>query len=258
MHSALIVSRVRRESQRLLDRAATIWATRGIGAVVRQAWAKAIVVGVCPVLKLLYGGRTFKFHGVALRLWIHPYNCTWRNERCIEIAVAKHFVKGVAGECGVEVGNVLSHYWEVSHTVIDRYEKAPGVINEDIVVYETDARFDYAIAVSTLEHVGQDEDCADPKRALVALQHLRGLLKPNGRLLVTCPLGHNIVIDEVITAGNPAPIRSVVLARRSAFEWSAISRDEARNYCEYNRASLRANAVWIAEFGSLQAGSEAQ
>jgi hypothetical protein len=37
--------------------------------------------------------RTFPYRGVELRYFAHPYNATWRNERAIEIPIARHFIE---------------------------------------------------------------------------------------------------------------------------------------------------------------------
>jgi len=62
------------------------------------------------------------------------YNTTWRNERAIEIPVVYDIVAQETGDI-LEVGNVLSHYFHINHDVVDKYEKAEGVTNEDIVDY---------------------------------------------------------------------------------------------------------------------------
>jgi hypothetical protein len=44
-------------------------------------------------------------------------------------------VNKYVGRNVLEVGNVLSHYFPVHHDVLDKYEKAKGVINEDVVEF---------------------------------------------------------------------------------------------------------------------------
>jgi hypothetical protein len=82
------------------------------------------------------------------------------------------------------VGNVLSHYFSVNHDVVDKYEKAEGVINRDIIDFHPSKEYDLIISISTLEHVGWDEDISDhkilhdPSKILRAIENLRGLLAP--------------------------------------------------------------------------------
>jgi hypothetical protein len=38
--------------------------------------------------------------------------------------------------------------------VLDKYEQAPGVINEDVVSFSPPQKYDLIVSVSTLEHVG--------------------------------------------------------------------------------------------------------
>jgi hypothetical protein len=63
----------------------------------------------------------------------------------------------------LEIGNVLSHYFPVNHDIVDKYEKADGVINQDVVHFYSPKKYDLIVSVSTLEHVGWDEDLAATK-----------------------------------------------------------------------------------------------
>ena len=64
----------------------------------------------------------------------------------------------------LEVGNVLGHYVPVEHLVVDKYEQAPGVLNDDVADLDLGRQFDLVLAVSTLEHVGLDEETRDPDK----------------------------------------------------------------------------------------------
>src|SRR2546422_127317 len=79
--------------------------------------------------------KTFIFNGRSYRYFYHVYNKTWKNERGVEIPIFWEIVQTHQGKRILEVGNVLSHYFHIQHDVVDRYEVAPGVINQDIVVF---------------------------------------------------------------------------------------------------------------------------
>ena len=48
-------------------------------------------------------------------------------------------------------------YYKFEHDIVDKYEKKKGIINQDIVDYKPDKKYDLIISISTLEHVGWDE-----------------------------------------------------------------------------------------------------
>lgn len=104
----------------------------------------------------------------------------------------------------LEVGNVLSHYFLFNHDIVDKYEKAEGVVNEDVTKITFSKKYDLIISISTLEHVGWDED---PKKQIMlnenqkirqAIDKLRTLLNPGGRIVVTVPVGYNPNLDFLL------------------------------------------------------------
>ena len=104
----------------------------------------------------------------------HRYNYTWLNERAVEVALALEVLREHAGaETSSRSATCWRHYVPVDHLVVDKYEVAPGVVNADVADLETDRRFDLVLAVSTLEHVGLDEDVQDPEKAARAIARLK-------------------------------------------------------------------------------------
>lgn len=128
----------------------------------------------------------------------HPYNATWIAERKVEIPIFKEFIAEYRPSDILEVGNVLSHYFPISHTVVDKYEKAQGVINEDVVTFSPPRKYKCIISISTLEHVGIDEEEKDPEKVLKAIANLLSLLEEGGTLFFSCPQGHNSSLDNFI------------------------------------------------------------
>jgi len=86
--------------------------------------------------------RTFVFDGTAYPYFYHPYNNTQRNERSIEVPIIWDQVCRSREGAILEIGNVLSHYFDVSHMIVDKYEVAPGVANIDVVDLDQTPRFD--------------------------------------------------------------------------------------------------------------------
>jgi len=143
----------------------------------------------------VFGKKTFSIGGRTCRYEVHPF--ILNNERAVEIGIARQFLAGRKGNI-LEVGNVLSAYMTFHHDVVDKYERAPGVINEDIVTYRPAKRYDAIVSLSTLEHVGWDEHPKEPAKIERAIENLRSLLAPGGELLVTMPLGYNLHLDDLV------------------------------------------------------------
>ena len=94
---------------------------------------------------------------------------------------------------------MLKHYSFSSKNkwiVVDRYEKFENVINEDIVEYKPEKKFDLIISVSTIEHIGIE---GDRNKAKYAIDYIvNSCLNKNGRFVFTIPIGYNEYLDKQI------------------------------------------------------------
>src|SRR5438445_4644081 len=124
-----------------------------------------------------FGARTFELAGTKHNYEIHPFILD--NERAVEIGLARSFLRNRTGNT-LEVGNVLSIYMSFPHDVVDKYERGPGVLNQDIVTYSSAKKYDTIVTLSTLEHVGWDEQPQDPTKLVAAIKQLKSLLQPGG------------------------------------------------------------------------------
>lgn len=122
--------------------------------------------------------RGFVFQGKKYKYFYHRYNRTWTNERAVEIPIIREIWKENKGKEVLEIGNVLSHYFSVNHDIVDKYEKAKSIINEDVVNLKPSKKYDLIISISTLEHVGFDEEPKEPEKILRAIENLKNLLSP--------------------------------------------------------------------------------
>jgi len=156
----------------------------------------------CWYYKLFKSMRTFTFKKESYNYFYHKYNSTWRNERCVEIPIIWKIVKKYEGKRILEIGNVLTHYFPVNHDILDKYEKGEGVINQDVVDFQTTKKYDLIVSISTLEHVGWDESPCEPMKILQAIENLKKSLLQKGKLVVTLPLGYNPIMDELLKKGK--------------------------------------------------------
>jgi SAM-dependent methyltransferase len=198
---------------------------------------------------LVFGtSRTFPYGGTQLVYLAHRHNYTWLNERAVEIPIARVALAGVGNGRVLEVGNVLSHYGSVSHLVIDRYERAPGVINADVLEFEDDDGFDLIVSISTLEHVGWDEHPRDPHAAARAFAHLTQLLAPGGTLVTTMPVGYNPHLDAAIRSGALELSELRALRREDRRNiWREVNPDDVWDV-PYDWLLFTAHAIWVCCF----------
>jgi hypothetical protein len=184
-------------------------------------------------LTRIWESRVFRFQGKGYHYFVSDYNATVLNERAVEIPIIQRVLSQYGGKDILEIGNVLSHYFPADHTIIDKYESGRGVINEDICTFAPGRVFDLIISISTLEHVGYDENPRRPEQCIVALENIRNLLKPGGQAWITIPTGYNPFIEEYLKSGTIAFDESYGLKQVSRWnEWVECSVDEALQ-CPY-------------------------
>lgn len=198
-----------------------------------------------PITRKRREKERFVFRGRRLPYTFSRYNNSFLNERVAEISIAKWFLSGAGGRV-LEIGNVLSHYGFTGHTVLDKYEDSPGILNDDIVDFVPRESFATVVAISTLEHVGRDEDRHDPDKVFRAIDAVRNCVAPGGRLLVTVPIGYNKVLDAALRAGTVKfPQESWLVRTSRRNDWSETDRNEALGR-KYGRPYSAANALYIA------------
>lgn len=203
-----------------------------------------------PAARLARRGRGFTFNGRRLPYFVHPYYETWRTERAVEIPLALEAIERHRSGRVLEVGNVLAHYGLGGHEVIDRYESGSGVRNEDVVEARLDGRYDVIVSISTLEHVGFDEDVEDPRKPVTAVEHLAEALAPGGELFVTVPLGYNHALDAALADDAFAFDEIGYLRRRTAAnDWEQVGEHEARRWARYGYPFNNANVIAAARRG---------
>ena len=142
----------------------------------------------------------FEYQGKKLKCFYHKYNKTWKNERCIEIPIVLDKLIETKSNKILEIGNVLSHYIQINWQVIDKFEKPliHSIINVDFCEYKTNNKFDLIISISTIEHIGFDEEILEPEKALKALIKIKELLSDSGKAIITFPIGYNKYLDSYI------------------------------------------------------------
>lgn len=187
----------------------------------------------------------FYFQGKKYEYFHHDYNTTGKNERAVEIPIIWDMVEKHKNQKRLGIGNVISHYFQIDYKVVDKYEKASGVINKDIVDYNPNERYGFIESISTLEHIGWDEEPKDPTKIIKAVEKITSLLAPKGKFITTIPLGYNPEIDKLIKAGALQFTETFYLKRISADnEWIETEREDTIN-SKYGSPYPWANGLFI-------------
>lgn len=187
--------------------------------------------------------KTFTFQGQEYEYWRND-----PGERIIEIPIFWNIITKYQPAETLEIGNVLGHYYPVKHTVVDKYEKTAGVINEDAVSYQPDKQYSLIISVSTLEHIGTLMDMPkDQAKIRKTITHLKALLAPGGKLVISLPLGFNLIMDARIRKGTIKFDRRYCMKRISADnEWVETTWEDIKD-AKYNKPFPAANGLIIGE-----------
>ena len=189
--------------------------------------------------------KTFIFRKESYDYFYHLYNMTWRNERIVEIPIIWKIVEKYRGKKILEVGDVLSHYFSVNYDLADKYSKTDGIIQQDVVDYKPATKYDLIVSISTLEHVGWDENLHEPMKVMRAIENLKSLLSKKGKMVVSIPLGYNQDMDKLLKENKIKFTKQYYLKRISKDnKWIEINQDDAFTI-KYGTPFCNANGLII-------------
>lgn len=191
--------------------------------------------------------RSFTYKNHKYAYFYHPYNSTWDNERAVEIPVVMRKLKLFKGKKILEVGNVLSHYYPVEWDVLDKFEKGTGVIKQDVVSFLPPSKYNLIVSISTLEHIGFDDDIRDPHKIIEALQNLKkNCLEQDGGMIFTMPLGYNTSMDNLLFNDKLGFDEKNYLKKISKNEWIEVKKEELGDVT-HGATYIEASAIVIVE-----------
>jgi hypothetical protein len=193
--------------------------------------------------------RNFTFGKQSYPFFYHTYNFTWDNERAVEIPIVKRYLDNNIGKRALEMGNVLSYYFTPGWDVLDKFDTGPGMIREDIVDFVPPEKYDLIVSISTLEHVGFDDDIKDPGKIIETMNNLKqNCLKPGGSMIFTMPMGYNPFMDKMLFDDELGFDEVLFMKRISKNEWRELSKDELGDY-SYASEYIEAGAIVVAKYG---------
>lgn len=172
----------------------------GIGLLIAKfadtfRWRRTLLMrALLPFKRKAY----FEYHEKKLTYCTSKYNHSDLNERTIEVPIIEYYIDLEPHAKVIELGAVLQHYRRVNFVVVDKFEKGNEILNVDIVDFKPKQKFDLLISISTLEHIGFDDD-TDPDKIVKVVKHIRThVLSPTGKAVISFPLGYNPHLDQLI------------------------------------------------------------
>lgn len=205
----------------------------------------------CHIFRKLKVKKSFILNNISYNYFFHPHGSCF-NERCVEIGMVLDKIKDYDSCDVLEVGNVLNEYIDIFHTVVDKYDKRTGIINEDIIDYGSDKRYKFIFSISTFEHIGYDEGPGvllhDEDKVISCLDNVKSLLAKGGVLFVTMPIGYRIGLDDNIFDGRLGFDKEHFLKRvSSSNRWVEIDNDAAKDVM-FNYPYSKANCIFVGEY----------
>jgi hypothetical protein len=149
-------------------------------------------------------------------------------ERDIEIPIIMDLISSYNKENTLEVGNVLNSYGLIDTDVLDKYEIGDGIINKDIRIYKSNKLYHCVVSVTTLEHVGKDDDPKESNGIISAIRNILDLLFDGGCLFFTVPVGYNKDMDQLFR-DNKVPVSELYAIKRVSEDnkWEQCSIEDA-------------------------------
>lgn len=242
----------------LTDRVIRLYHTHGLRKTLKAVWLAVILRIFDPILlRRMKLNEPFTFNGRQYR-----YNRRL-DERTIELPIIIDIIQEELkhGKINMlEVGNVLSDpKYELpsgiiipARDIVDKYEKGPGVINKDIMDYWPEGKmYDLIVSISTIEHIGFDENERNPDKIPQTIERLKSMLAPGGKFVFTVPVGYNSDLDSKVLFNDNSDLQRYFMKRISKDnKWAQImDRKEAATYRYGSKYRLwAANCVAVCMF----------
>lgn len=144
-------------------------------------------------------------------------------ERDVEIPIILDLINSYRQEEILQVGNVVP----MECDILDKYEVGKGIINADIRTYKSNKLYECIFSITTLEHVGWDENPKEFNGIIESIHNILDLLVPNGKLIFSVPIGYNTDMDNLFIKKR-VPITLLSCIKRISEDniWVQCSIDE--------------------------------
>jgi len=250
-------SRLRTTTGNILSRVKYAYNREGMFYVLRSSLMMFLGYFLIYYYKTFKSSEKFEFQGKTYHYFFHPYCTTWRNERTVAVPIIWDIVKGYEekGKSILEVGNMLSYYFKVSHDILDRYEIKDGVINEDVVDFKPSKKYDLIISILTLPEVGWYDMPRDPEKSVRAFENLKRLLPPGGRMVLVVGLGLDTQFERSLRAKTIEFNIQGYMRHLKGYRWQEAAWKDVKDV-KYDRSISTAHAIIIGSFQSQSPSSQ--
>ncbi|HEX5187685.1 MAG TPA: hypothetical protein VFV86_12425 [Nitrososphaeraceae archaeon] len=197
--------------------------------------------------------ETFDFNGKKYPYLFHGRVAgagpSWKNERCVNIPIVLDIIQEYKskGKRILELGNVLSYALEIDHDVVDKYEIMDGVINEDIVEFKPKEKYDLIVSVLCIHHVGWNETPRDPPKVLRAIENLKNILNPEGKMILSIAWDWNEYLDRQLLEGNLKFEKQWYLKKDKGYKWKEVQTIDEIKDLKYDDKTYTARGIVIGE-----------
>jgi len=190
--------------------------------------------------------ETFHFDGDVYSYFFHPYCNTWKNERCAVIPIVwkKVMEYRSLGKNILEIGNMTSYFYDVDYDILDKYEITNGVINEDVIDFHPSKKYDFIFSIMTLQYVGWFELPRDHMKTLRAVENLKGLLSPGGKIMIIHGFGENEAMDEFLKNGSFKFSKQFYLKKIADNKWTETDWENVKDM-NYDSSTPTATGIFI-------------
>lgn len=234
----------------LFLRAKNLYKTKGIIHFIHSCfWYFVDMSFTATYYNKFKSSETFLFQGKKYHYIFHRYCTTWKNERCAVIPIVLHIIEEYQnrGKNVLEIGNVIPHIYPVIHDVVDKYEIADGVINQDVIEFQPSKQYDLIFSIVTMQHVGCSRSSRDPTKIIKAMENLKKILSPDGIILIIHGLGENKEMDELLKNGKLEFNQRLYLKKVSNYRWAEAKWEDVKDI-PYDYSIPTARAVLIGVF----------
>ena len=249
-------SRLRTTTGNILAKAKHAYNREGMFYVLRSSLMMFLGYFLIYYYKAFKSSEKFEFQGKTYHYFFHPYCTTWRNERTVAVPIIWDIVKEYEdkGKNILEVGNMLSYYFRVSHDILDRYEIKDGVINEDVVDFKPSRKYDLIISILTLPEVGWYDEPRDPDKSVRAFENLKKLLAPGGRMVLVVGLGLDTQFERSLRAKTIEFNIQGYMRHLEGYRWKEADWNDVKDV-KYDRSISTAHGIIIGSFQSQSPSS---
>jgi hypothetical protein len=235
----------------MLSKAKHAYNREGLSYILRSGLMMSLGYVLIYYYKMFKLSETFEFQGKTYHYFFHPYCTTWRNERTVAVPIIWDIVKRYEqkGKNILEVGNMLSYYFKVSHDIVDKYEIKGGVINEDVVAFKPSKKYDLIISILTLPEVGWYDMPRDPEKSIRAFGNLKKLLAPGGRIVLVVGLGLYTQFETSLRAKTIEFNNQGYLRHLKGYRWQEAEWNNVKDV-KYDKLVPTAHAILIGTIGA--------